>query len=248
MDMSTDSTAMESLGNRQSAIGNPSAWLPFVLQTADPLFPTGAYAHSLGLEEIVRLGVVRDEAGLAAFLKTQILPALAAHELPYLRDARAAAQAGDMDELCALDREIGAWKSAQELREASVQLGARRLKMLLQIAPSFAAREFQQRIDAGAASGHHLAVCGVQFTATPLSAALATYFYQTLAAVCAAALKLIRIGQEGCQRVLADCLANVPGVLDGSLRVQRETAGWFNPLLEIAAMRHARAPERLFIS
>ena len=44
------------------------AWL---LQTADALFPTGAFAHSLGFEESVRLGAVRDEASLGRFLREQ---------------------------------------------------------------------------------------------------------------------------------------------------------------------------------
>jgi urease accessory protein UreF len=55
-----------------------SAWLPQLLQTADPLFPTGAYAHSFGLEEMVRLGVVRDEAGLTSFMTDHLLPQLSA--------------------------------------------------------------------------------------------------------------------------------------------------------------------------
>ncbi len=222
-------------------------WLPFVLQTSDPLFPTGAYAHSLGLEEIVRLGIVRDEATLAAFLKKQILPALAHHELPYLRFARHAASES-IDELCAIDREISAWKIARELRDASAALGARRLKMLLQISPTDAMRAFEKRLIAGEARGHHLAVCGLQFAAVPLEAALAAYLYQTLAAHGSAALKLIRIGQEACQRVLSDCLTNASDTIARSLRVERDDAGWFNPLLDIAAMRHERAGERLFIS
>jgi urease accessory protein len=226
----------------------PTEWLAFVLQTSDPLFPTGAYAHSLGLEEIVPLGVVRDEKSLREFLQNQILPALAHHELPYLRFAREAAMAENVDELCALDREISAWKIPRELREASMQLGVRRLKMLAQIAPNSAMTAFANRIAAGDARGHHLIVCGLQFTAAPLDAALATYLYQTLAASCSAALKLIRIGQESCQRVLADCLKLAPAAIAASLAVERENAGWFNPLLEIAAMRHERAGERLFIS
>lgn len=223
-------------------------WLPFVLQTSDPLFPTGAYAHSLGLEEIVRLGLVCDEASLRDFLKTRIVPALEHHELPYLRFARAAAEAGDVDELCAIDREISAWKICRELREASAQLGGRRLKMLMQFAPNAAMAAFGARIATGEARGHHLAVCGLQFAGIPLDAALATYFYQTIAAFCAASLKLVRIGQEACQRVLSDCLTNCWNRLDASRRVGRADAGWFNPLLEIASMRHERAGERLFIS
>lgn len=223
------------------------AWLPFLLQTADALFPTGSYAHSLGFEEIVRLGLVRDEASLTRFLQEQLVPAQAQHELPYLRFAF---EATTLEDLCAIDREISAWKIARETRDASIQLGTRRLKALRTISSAARLLEFEQAIQQGAASGHHLAVCGLQarIEGIPLHAALTTYLYQSLAAVCAAALKLIRIGQDGCQRALRTASSSVAATVEKSLTVPREAAGWFNPLLEIAAMRHERAYERLFIS
>lgn len=226
--------------------GNP-AWLPWLLQTADALFPTGAYAHSLGFEEAVRLGVVRDEPSLADFLRRQIIPAQQQHELPFLRYAFAAP---DLAARCAVDREIDAWKLAAEAREASAQLGGRRLAALRKISASAELSDFAAAIGDGRARGHHLVVCALQARAgaIPLAAALATYFYQSLAAICAAALKLIRIGQDGCQRVLRAALADAADIVEHSLAVERHRAGWFNPLLEIAAMRHARADERLFIS
>ena len=222
-------------------------WLPFLLQTTDALFPTGAYAHSLGFEESVRLGLVRDEASLLTFLKTQIIPAQRQQELPWLRFAFAAE---GLDEICAIDREISAWKLARETREASAQLGVRRLKALRTIADAPLLADFEQAIAEHRASGHHPVVCGLQgrLGNLPIEAALTTYFYQSLAAICAAALKLIRIGQDGCQRSLRAAAASAPKTVRDSLAIAREDAGWFNPALEIAAMRHERADERLFIS
>ena len=225
----------------------PLDWLPFLLQTSDALFPTGAYAHSLGFEEIVRLGLVKDEASLGAYLREQIIPAQRHHELPYLRFA---CEAGSIDEWCVLDAEISAWKLARESREASAQLGGRRLRALRTISDAPVLADFDDAIQQGRASGHHLVVCGLQarIEELPLGAALATYFYQSLAAICAAALKLIRIGQDGCQRTLRAGCAEANAVVTSSLQVVRKDAGWFNPLLEIGCMRHERANERLFIS
>ena len=222
-------------------------WLPFLLQTADALFPTGAYAHSLGFEESVRLGLVRDEGSLLEFLQRQIVPAQTRQELPYLRFAF---DAETLDELCAVDGEISAWKLAREAREASAQLGGRRLKALRNISDSPVLAEFDEAIQKGRALGHHLVVCGLQarVESMPLAAALMTYFYQSFAAICAAAMKLIRIGQDGCQRVLRAASAQTQDVVATSLAVARKDAGCFNPLLEIASMRHERAEERLFIS
>ena len=232
---------------KQKAESGDLEWLPFLLQTADALFPTGAYAHSLGFEESVRLGIVRDENSLRDFLMKQMVPAQRQQELPYLRFAL---EAKNLDELCALDREIGAWKLARETREASAQLGVRRLKALRTIADAPLLAEFERAIFERRASGHHLTVCALQGRVEniPIEAALAAYFYQSLAANCAAAMKLIRIGQDGCQRALRAAAANAGATVQASLTVARKDAGWFNPLLEIASMRHERAEERLFIS
>lgn len=222
-------------------------WLPLLLQTADALFPTGAYAHSLGFEEAVRLGVVRDAASLRTFLIEQIAPAQRRQELPYLRFAFEAAVIG---ERCALDAEIDAWKLAGEQRAASAQLGMRRLKAVRTICAAEELGEFERAIGDGRAIGHHLVVFALQARVMhlPLRAALAAWYYQSLAAVCAAALKLIRIGQDGCQRALRDAASLTQTAIDESLTIQRDDAGWFTPMLEIASMRHARADERLFIS
>jgi len=225
-------------------------WLPFLLQTADALFPTGAYAHSLGFEESVRLGEVRDELTLKEYLRSQVAPALQNQELPYLRFAFDAAKAGDLPELLHIDHEISAWKLANETRRASAQLGVRRLKALRVISDAPILQQFAAHIENHSAAGHHITICALQaITAQiPLRAALATYFYQSLAATCAAALKLIRIGQDGCQRALHEVTAEIDAAIETSLLVQRAHAGWFNPMLEIASMRHERAEERLFIS
>jgi urease accessory protein len=220
-------------------------WLALLLQTTDPLFPTGAYAHSLGLEEAVRLGVVKDEPTLSAFLAHQIIPNLRGLDLPLLTRAHRAATEGDLETLLALDAELDAWKTARELRVASRQTGSRRLQMLLHIAPSPLLERFSAATHGAA---HHLTACALQGAGAPLDAVLTGYFYQTLAGYCSAALKLIRIGQEGCQRVLRAALEHAEPVLQAARETPPEAAGWFDPVLEIAAMRHERAFERLFIS
>lgn len=227
---------------------DPIAWLPALLQTNDALFPTGAYAHSLGFEEYMRLARVRDEAGLRTCMDLHVLPALAHQELPYLRFAYEAGLS--LPALIAVDREISAWKLSRELREASIQVGTRRLAALRAMDDRPPYRAFAQALADWLTPGHHLTVCALQAHGEgfPLSAALAAYSYQSVAGLCGAALKLIRIGQEGCQRVLRHALGQVGEIVTASHRVRREEAGWFDPLLEIAAMRHEYAQERLFIS
>ena len=223
-------------------------WLPFVLRTSDPLFPTGSYAHSFGLEEFVRLTGASDEATLRQFLALHVLPALTWQELPYLRFAHVCSGANDLPGLVTLDYEINAWKIPFELRSASRRLGSRRLDILLKTAPAPLLSAIAASIAAGGMPGHHLIISGAQYAAIPLEAALMTYLYQNLSGYCVSSLKLLRIGQEACQRVLAACLERAPAVVRESLAIERRQAGCFNPLLEIASMRHETAFERLFIS
>jgi urease accessory protein len=223
------------------------AWLPTLLQTSDALFPTGAYAHSLGFEEFARLGRVRDEAGLRRYVDAHLLPSLGEFELPFLRFSF---EASGVAALCELDLEITASKLSRELRDASTQVGRRRLAALRAIHDRAPYGEFAAAVSAGRADGNHLAVCALQAREEqfPLDAALAAYFYQSISGVCGAALKIIRIGQEGCQRVLRHALGQAATTIGASLAVARDDAGYFDPLLEIASMRHEFANERLFIS
>ncbi len=232
-----------------------TAWLPALLQTADSLFPTGAYAHSGGLETLAALGVVNDARTLAAFLRERVVPMLGNYELPYLGFAVQAAHDGDLAALAALDREYGAGKLPREAREASVQIGTQRLRMLTRVqtptvAGGVSASSFAAAVARGEADGHAAIVCGLQAhrQGAPVEAAMTAYFYGSLSGYCSAALKLIRIGQEGCQGVLSEALALTGPTVAHALTVTREDAGWCDPALEIAAARHERAFARLFIS
>ena len=51
-------------------------WLGGLLQTTDTLFPSGGYAQSYGLEEMVALGRVKSKEDLEDFLMQEILPSL----------------------------------------------------------------------------------------------------------------------------------------------------------------------------
>ena len=238
-------------------------WLPFLLQTTDSLFPTGAYAHSAGLESLVQLGLITDAPTLAAFLHAHALPALARYELPYLGFSLDAAAAGDVPALVALDREYGAGKLARETREASAGIGTQRLRTLGRLealsaaVPGEAGRSaravagaFGEAVARGEARGHAAVVCGLQahWLGVPVDAAMTAYGYGNLAGFGSAALKLIRIGQEGVQAVLAEALGRMEETVRTARGVAREDAGWSDPAWEIAAARHEHAYARLFIS
>jgi urease accessory protein len=218
---------------------DPLLWL---LQTNDSAYPSGAYAHSFGLEELAASGTVKTAADLETFLTRQILPALLAFEIPFFARAHAAATAMDAETLLTLDAELDAWRIPSEIRDASRRIGSQRLDLLATLAPS----PLVTQIRSAAPRCHHLVVSAIELSAVPPAQAARAFAYQSIAGFTAASMKLIRIGQSACQQILRRVLANLGEELDSALA--RPPEGWFNPLLEIASLRHARSHARLFIS
>jgi len=225
-------------------------WLPQLLQTSDSLFPSGSFAHSFGLEGLVQLGQVTDQESFGDFIRDHLVPALEHFELPFVRFAYDATKANDLARLIDLDERYGAMKGSFELRQASSKIGSQRLEMLQKLRPrSLLALLEQEKID-GRFNAHATIMHGVQtaLNETPLAAALLSYYYQTLAAVGSAALKLIRIGQLASQSMLTKHLDHAADVIERSQTIGEAEIGWFQPTLDIASMRHETSYCRIFIS
>lgn len=224
-------------------------WLPWLLQVNDSQFPSGAYAHSMGLEELVQRGLIPGPPEVEAFLHEQIIPGLLAFEAPYLARAHAAAVRNDVAELRRLDEELDAWKLAAELRQASRQIGSRRLALSRKLDDSTLAADYA----ASGAPCHHLVVCAIELRSLPVATAVCAYAQQAVSGYAIAAMKLVRMGQERCQSMIRGAVVALAPQLEAAVGAgagadMEARIGWFNPLLEIASMRHARAHERLFIS
>ena len=82
----------------------------------------------------------------------------------------------------------------------------------------------------------------------PIEATLASIYYSTIAGILAAAMKLLRIGQNGAQTLLTEAMSHAPAAIAAAQAVSFDEIGWLNPWLDIAAARHETADARLFIS
>ncbi|MFT3991366.1 MAG: urease accessory UreF family protein [Luteolibacter sp.] len=218
---------------------DPWLWL---LQANDTAYPSGSYAHSFGMEELVECGVIQKPADLEAFLEKQILPALLTFEIPHYVLAHQATNAEDAATLLELDTELDAWRIPAELRDASRRIGSQRLELLCQLDPS----PFVLQHRAACPRSHHLVVTALELAQLPVSQAARAFAFQGIVSLTSASMKLMRIGQTACQLITRRTLEKLGAEIDQSLATPAD--GWFNPLLEIASLRHARAHARLFIS
>jgi urease accessory protein len=227
-----------------------SSRLLFLLHTADSIYPTGTYAHSFGLEGLVQLGVIANPATFEEYLQKSAVPALAHVELPLVRlahDAAAARDAGAIRDLAELS---GALKGARELREASARVGGQRLALAADLIGHPFLKDLRAQANAGAWVPHANVVFGLETAAGGATRedAAAAYAYVSLAGAVAAAMKLIRLGQNAAQRILRRALDRAPAAVAASAAVDRADIGWFTPLLDIAGARHETGVVRIFIS
>jgi len=77
---------------------------------------------------------------------------------------------------------------------------------------------------------------------------LAALVYSTTAGVVAAAVKLLRLGQNAAQALIAEALSLTPALVFEALAIDSDEIGAWNPWWDIAAARHESAGFRLFIS
>jgi urease accessory protein len=229
-------------------MADPLPWLARLLQANDSAFPTGGYAHSYGFEQIVQLGLVRDPESMQHHIANHLWPMLVHFELPVVRFAQEAALLGDEAVLVELDAAVDATKTARELREASRATGRRRLHSFLETGASPALTSLAKTIADGRTQGHHAVVFGAGLASMPQQALLTSWAFQSISAVCLAAPKLLRIGQDSAQRVLTASLTAMECNVARSLDISRDDFGWFDPLVDLASMQHEIAHERLFIS
>lgn len=225
-------------------------WMCHLLQTTDTLYPTGGYAHSCGLEGLVQANVVRDRATLHAYIFGSVMPALEQAELPLVAQAWRALRERDWAKVAAVSETAAALKTARELRLAAEAGGRQRAELAALLHPESIATEYLDRARNGAwpFAATVSAAVEAQVVHAPVVAAMTSYAYASLASVMAAAMKLLRLGQNGAQSLLTEALAQVPGLLASAQAIPLHEVGWFNPWLDIVSAHHESAHARMFIS
>jgi urease accessory protein len=225
-------------------------WVAAFLQAGDSAYPTGAYAHSFGLEGLCAGGHPRDLEGLRAFLLGQLLPQLEACDLPVAAAVwRIAAEEADWSAVGQWCRMGAALRGTREAREACEAIGRQRAELAARLHGGACATFVEQaRAEAWPIPSFVAAAVEGSALGVPLEAVLIGLVYSAVSGVIAAAVKLLRLGQNACQLLLREVLAQAPECLRCALARPEEDLGSFNPWWDIASSRHETAEFRLFIS
>ena len=224
------------------------------LQLADSFFPTGAYAHSQGLEGMVTQGWVSCAEDVHDFLAGLLAGSVLPSDGVALLNAHRCAGEGDLKTLVQIDRRLHAMRLPEEMRAASTQSGRRFLDesfalLALKGVPS-AFDEYRASVIAGKAPGCASVAFALSAWAAGIEAELALYACCHSFAVGAlgAAQRLMPLSHSEAQQILRSLHCDIgAGYREIQGRHWKEMTS-FAPLADIASMRHEAADVRMFAS
>ncbi len=202
-----------------------------LLSWLSPVFPTGGYAYSGGLETAVAEGRMTGPEDLARRI------ACVLSQGALWNDAVLAAAAWRGEDVC--DLALALTGSAERLRETVDQGRAFREAATYWVAPPRLPAEVPFPVALGAFS----AAAGIG--ALPMCA---TFLHAWASAQAQAAIRLSVTGQDGAARVLAGLQPVVAETAARAAESDLDALGGFAPGPEIDALRHETLDGRLFLS
>ena len=233
-----------------------------LLLLADSGFPTGAFAHSWGLEWAVRAGQVTDAAGLAGWVRDALRYGVAPLAGRAVARAAAAARAGRVTTaegesaaraLIRLSDEVASFQPSRDARAAGGQLGRSLLRAGVDALPALLRHPAHAAVT-GAAAGRgdrlqHPVAWGFLGGALGIGggALLQAFLLGTVRQWAQVAVRAIPIGQSDALAVTGALLADVVALAHGIGRRARPLTsaapGW-----DAAVLGHGELAARYFRS
>lgn len=239
--METEQKAQRDQGNKT---------LLHILHMADPTLPIGGFSHSNGLETYVQQGIVKDVHSVHLFAKHMLQYNYKYNDGLFVRFAHEAATKRSMHAVLTLDQKCTAVKSPRETREGGQKLGARFLKLYLNLIEDPLLQSYYNLLQNKEAPGQYPIAYGLvsALLDIPLPQALGSFYYNAAISMVTNAVKLVPLGQLDGQKIIYDLLPILDEAVQETLDLGEEMLGVCNPGFDIKCMQHERLYSRLYMS
>lgn len=216
---------------------------------ASPALPVGGFSYSEGLEAAVEAGVVTGEPQALAWLRAQLHLTQARSELPAACTAHAAWSAADAAALGAVQNWVLCTRETAELRQQSLQMGRSMIDWLRNLSPDHPLLPLAAALVPAPAwpLAFALGAFALGLDATRTAQALA---FSWLENQVQAAMRVVPLGQNAGQRLLAALVPEIPAAIEQARNLQDRMDEWqsYSPMLAILSSRHEAQYSRLFRS
>ena len=221
-----------------------------LLHLTDPTLPIGGYSHSAGLETYVQNGRVNNPETARTFITEMLNRNIRYTDAAFVSLAYDAANQNDLKTLVSLDQECNAVKLPMEMRQASLKLGMRLLKIFQPMLQIEFADQYRKMILEKSANGHYCIVFGMMASLLNISKedALHGFFYNAAVGFVTNSVKLIPLSQQSGQEILFSLQPLIKDLAEKNMEPDKDLIGLCCTGFDIRCMQHEQLYSRLYMS
>ncbi len=222
-----------------------------LLHISDPLLPIGAFTHSFGLETYVQKALVNSSAEVKRYLLTYLGQNYIYNDLLAIRLAWEYTAEKDLEGIIELNNILSASKAPMELRNASIKLGLRFIKIIEgNLERDYFFSNYIKAVRNGLCESNYSIVYGIAAYLLDIGRdeAMCAASYGTASTIINNCAKLIPISQMEGQKILFETQPDLEDIINKAKELKLEDFGLCTIGFDIRSMQHERLYTRIYIS